>query len=96
MADNKRSSLVDDSFSSVGSSKKSTKSSSGGSNNALKIGLAIVCFIVAGLGIAYSQGVFEPKPKPVVRTEADNKAAQDTQKAQDAAKQVPRTIIGGS
>ncbi len=96
MADHKRSSLVDDSFSSVGASKKASKSSSGGSNNALKIGLVIVCFIVAGLGIAYSQGVFEAKPKPVVRTEADNKAAAESQKAQDAAKQAPRTTIGGS
>ncbi len=98
MAEHNRSSLVDDSFASVGSGKKSKKSSGSGGNSGmgLKIGLIVVCFIGAALGFAYSQGMFEAPPKPVVRTETDNNAAAESQKIQDAVKTKPNIQTGGS
>jgi uncharacterized protein HemX len=95
MADNKRSSLVDDSFNSVGSAKK-TKKSSGGSGKALKLVIIVIGFAVAGLGIAYTQGVFEAPPKPVVRTAEDQKTADDFQKASENLRKSPAATSGGS
>lgn len=98
MAEIKRSSLVDDSFESVGKGKtgKKSKKSSGVSADTLKIGMAIIFFIIAGLGIAYSQGVFEPEIKPIVVSPVDEKAAAASQKATDALMKLPTAATGGS
>lgn len=100
MAEHNRSSLVDDSFNSVGASKKAGKSSSGGSGNTLKIVLVIACLGIASVLIAFQLGYipnpFEEKPKPTVRTQEDNKAVQDYQKQIESSKAKPNVVQGGS
>jgi hypothetical protein len=100
MAENKRTSLVDDSYQSVGAKKAPGKSSSGGSGATVKIALAIGCMVIAGILIAFQMGFipnpFEEKIKPTVRTQEESKAVQDYQKQVETNKTKPNVQSGGS
>lgn len=97
-----RKSLIDDSMESVGSGKKAAKkkASSGSSGNGMKIALIAVCFVVAGVLLAYQAGLFEnpfaEKIKPVVHTEEDKKLIDDFNKANEAARKAAVPPATGS
>jgi hypothetical protein len=97
-----RKSLIDDSMDSVGSSKKAAKKSSsgGGSGNGLKIALIAVCFVVAGVLLAYNFGLidnpFAEKIKPTVHSEEDKKLIEDFKKNNEAMKKSANPPATGS
>ena len=95
-----RKSLIDESMGSVGSGKKAAKKSSGGSGNMLKIALIGVCFVVAGVLLAYNFGLidspFAEKIKPPVVTEDDKRAIDDYNKASEAAQKAAVPPATGS
>jgi hypothetical protein len=96
-----RKSLVDDSMESVGTHKKEAKkSSSGGSGNGLKVALIAVCFVVAGVLLAYNFGLIEnpfaEKIKPTVHSEEDLKNIDDYKKANEAARKSANPPATGS
>jgi hypothetical protein len=98
-AEHHRSSLVDDSVTSVGV-KKVRASSGGSSGNTWKIILAVACLAIASMLIAFQMGYipnpFEEKIKPTVRTPEENKAVQEYQKQVETNKTKPNVQQGGS
>ena len=97
MAEHNRKSLVDDSFSTVGSPKKASGQNSG---NTWKIVLAVACLAIASVLIAFQMGYipnpFEEKVKPTVRTQEETKAVQEYQKQVETNKSKPNVQQGGS
>jgi hypothetical protein len=86
-------SLLDDSMRSVGS----PKAAAGGKNQGMKLAVAVGLLVVAGVIVAWSQGLFNGKePPPPPPTAEEQKAYQDAQKRTEQLKQQNKVVIEGA